>query len=457
MFRPAKPADSYVAPQATAKLGRSSRPGTKEGTPSLTQCQISTPPQLVAEVWRLILQRRRVFAEVLDLGAGDGRFAIGGTFKSYRGIDIEPSRPHPRLPRNAVLVQQCALAELGAYDLVIGNPPYVRIQDIDASWRASAASLIQNHTGRRPDGRSNAYLYFMWIALARSKSDGVVAVVVPSDWLIREAATTYRQYLKDQKLNVAVYSLNNTRDLFPTVRTTASIVIIDKDSERFSLTTYAGDFRAGWKAQRQIRQLPRAKRTVGIRAQRGLSPGSRAVFCLTEAERTDAGIQVSECVACATTLKHLPTTCSELSARIFKQYYVDTGVRCWLLKTDAGVSPPVSKWLSKAPRSIRENTTCSERRLWYQYTLPAVPGIIYSSGFSGTRPRFLLNTVNAIHVGTVHGIIGIPSTSTVATDLLEYLKSQRVHRLVPRFSEGMSRIDVSQMDSLIAEYRARIP
>lgn len=70
----------------------------------LERCQIDTPLTLVEATWRRVTALRPDIGKVVDFGAGDGRFAHGGRFKSYVGFEIDSkrvvgpvSRPGPSL------------------------------------------------------------------------------------------------------------------------------------------------------------------------------------------------------------------------------------------------------------------------------------------------------------------------------------------------------------------------
>jgi predicted RNA methylase len=75
----------------------------------LSQSQVATPASAVALSWALSQKRRTHIGRVLDLGAGDCRFARGGTFDEYLGIEIDPSKTtNVSLPQNARVINECA-------------------------------------------------------------------------------------------------------------------------------------------------------------------------------------------------------------------------------------------------------------------------------------------------------------------------------------------------------------
>ena len=65
----------------------------------LATSQVDTPEEIVRVFWKITHRYRPRFSRVLDLGAGDGRFAIGGHFSSYEGVEIDTARsPCVKLP-----------------------------------------------------------------------------------------------------------------------------------------------------------------------------------------------------------------------------------------------------------------------------------------------------------------------------------------------------------------------
>jgi predicted RNA methylase len=58
----------------------------------LSHSQVDTPQDVVSLFWKIAHRYRERFTDVLDLGAGDGRFAIGGSYKQYVGLEIDKRR-----------------------------------------------------------------------------------------------------------------------------------------------------------------------------------------------------------------------------------------------------------------------------------------------------------------------------------------------------------------------------
>ena len=63
---------------------------------------------VVGLFWKLTHMSRRRLKTVLDLGAGDCRFANGGKFDKYVGIEIDAGRAaSAQLPKNGRIEPVC--------------------------------------------------------------------------------------------------------------------------------------------------------------------------------------------------------------------------------------------------------------------------------------------------------------------------------------------------------------
>src|ERR1700736_3460668 len=145
----------------------------------LSRCQVDTPDALVAATWAHVAGLRRIIEKVVDFGAGDGRFARHGHYGRYIGYEIDHRRVHGAiLPSNAKIVKQCAFeSDINDADVCIGNPPFVRNQDLPAHWREKASDTIVTKGGIRISGLANAWQYFFFISLVSTKPDGICALI----------------------------------------------------------------------------------------------------------------------------------------------------------------------------------------------------------------------------------------------------------------------------------------
>jgi Eco57I restriction-modification methylase len=437
------------------------------GTPQsvtlyLDRCQVDTPRPVVEAVWKQICSRRKEINRVIDFGAGDGRFASGGPYRKYIGYEIDTQRCHsPKLPRNAVLINKCAFSEkIEDADVCIGNPPYVRNQDLPNGWRERAAQFLSQRTGITLSGLANAWQYFFLLSLASTRSDGLVALVIPYEWVSRPAVASLREYIKTQKWDVSVYRLRD--DTFHRVLTTSSITLVDKgtttgqwkyfeqlDSRRFRpLHTPSGGL---WGVLPYARHTKAVKRTVF--AKRGLSPGTQEVLTLTEGERCRLGLRVgTDVVPCVTTLKSLGFPTKKLSTAIFDKYFKNAGLKCWLINTSKYPSAQLKAYLDNVPKEKYQTSTCLSRDNWWKFASPEAPNILVATGFRTNRPKVIVNAVGARAVGGVCGVYGLGprTTQSVATGL----RRVRLTGRIVAHSNGLRKMEINQLNSLLDRVHA---
>jgi len=423
----------------------------------LSRCQVDTPAPLVELVWRLVNARRPTVGRVVDFGCGDARFARGGCFEHYTGFEIDPKRLPVATPPNAIVHLESAFAASGtrgAYDVCIGNPPYVRHHELSSSWLEAADKRLRTIDGYTADGRSNAYIYFTWLALDAVKTDGLVALVVPYEWISRPASAALRRYMAAHGWRIDVYHLEDAR--FARVLTTACILVVDKAASagENGLHLHEIDWTLNTSRRREHltgsdqSRLSYERAMTGTRALRGLSPGGQDFFVLTEELRLRFRLQHGrDVVPAITTFRHLNTRQRTLTEHLFRDQYVNAGRKCWLINPQSEPGPALEAYLATVSEDIRNNYTCTNRETWWRPNVPPPAQILYSSGFKSIAPKMYKNEVRAVHVGAIHGIY---CERKVLTDALltQLLATDFSKRVVP-LSGGFLKLEVNQMNAVL--------
>lgn len=148
--------------------------------------QVFTPPAIVDRM--LALRQRR--GRSLDPSAGDGAFCTRIT--GCEAIEIDPTVAPP----GAQVMDFFALSPDEKYDTIIGNPPYVRFQDIPPQTMARLDNEMF-------DRRSNLYLYFIERAVRHLRRGGELIFIVPREFTKLTAA---------RKLNAFLYQEGDITD-----------------------------------------------------------------------------------------------------------------------------------------------------------------------------------------------------------------------------------------------------
>jgi len=425
----------------------------------LSRCQVDTPRELVDRLWSLVRRRRaEPFGSVVDFGAGDCRFAFGVRYDSYVGYEVDRGRcARVSLPNRASIKHACAFSsEHDSYAIAVGNPPFVRNQDLPDGWRSRASSVIQQRTGVSLSGLANAWQYFSLLSLSSTHAQGLVALILPFEWVSRPSSEPMRDFIRRHRWAVDVYRLNDV--VFSDVHTTSCITLVDKSVRtgqwRYFSERPDGSFEPLRSATGVRRgplpfSTPASKTVERVFAKRGLSPGTQKVMTLTEAERARHGLSRGrDVVPCVTTFRDLDPSLSCLTPEAFDAHFVRAGRRCWLLRVDRPLSPKLKGFLDSVPVEQRRTATCLGRAVWWRFGMPEVPEVLVATGFRGPRPKAMINSVGARSIGGVAGIYGIESPA-VAERLVRALRRIRIDNRLVAHARGLRKIEISQLQALV--------
>lgn len=375
----------------------------------LRDSQVSTPASIVSFYWDIVKQHRPQLRTVLDLGAGDARFSVGGHYEQYIGVEIDSdasARAH--IPPHGRIETGCAFAfEPTGFDACIGNPPYVRHHDIESPWKEQTAAKLASELDFHFDMHGNLFLYFIALGLLKTNDDGLVAMVVPYEWVSRPSAKGLRDLLTKKKWGVSVYRFQEA--IFDGVLTTACITVIDKGAKtgNWEFFDVAGDLGVSDRngvSGTAFEILPHSDRG-NVWARRGISPGSQDIFTLSEGQRIHNGLKLDDVVPCVTTLRHVPRSLRQLNPQAFKKHFIDAGKRCWLIKSNEKLlNKRLRSYLDSIPESERDTYTCLNQDPWYDYEISPIPAMLIHSGFTTFGPKVLINSIGAQAVGSVIGI-----------------------------------------------------
>ncbi|WP_336984050.1 class I SAM-dependent methyltransferase [Acinetobacter soli] len=422
----------------------------------LSASQVNTPKNIVNFFWEILKKYRpNKLNKVVDFGAGDARFSLSNHFKQYIGVEIDPNAitSHTHDCRVSVY-NDCAFNLKDAeFDACIGNPPYVRHHDVESPWKEKTGKFLEHELKFRFNLHSNLFAYFIALGLIKTKNDGIVAQIIPYEWVSRPSYKGLRDLIGEKKWQVDIYCFQYP--VFSGVLTTACITIIDKSksnnkwnyyniNKNLEVTNRLGISGTGKEV------LPYTNYTT-IRTRRGISPGSQKIFTLTEGERIHNCLSKEDVEPCVTTLKGLPENIGILDQINFKKYYIDQGKRCWLIKSNSSnISPNLQSYLDNVPEVLRQNYTCTHQHPWYNYELYVKPQILIHSGFRTYGPKILVNKIGAIAVGSV---MAIHSDFDFKIDnLVNYLKEFNFEEHVVAHSNNLKKIEVRQLNSVINKW-----
>lgn len=144
--------------------------------------QVFTPERIVMEMLAL----RRNHGTVLEPSCGDGAFAQH--LPNCTAIEIDAAHAPTSPPVNALVMDFFDYPATHQFETVIGNPPYVRYQDISLATKSKL--------DKRPfDERTNLYLFFIEKCLRHLKPHGELIFITPRDFLKATAAVKLNELL----------------------------------------------------------------------------------------------------------------------------------------------------------------------------------------------------------------------------------------------------------------------
>lgn len=131
--------------------------------------QFFTPPHIVKQMVDLI----RNDGSILEPSAGDGAF-LKALPKHAVGVEIDP-----QYASNQIKTMDFFDYE-GFYDTIIGNPPYIKYQEISVETKNKLPKVL--------DKRSNLYLFFIWKSIDMLHEGGELIFIIPRDFIKNTSA-----------------------------------------------------------------------------------------------------------------------------------------------------------------------------------------------------------------------------------------------------------------------------
>ncbi len=160
--------------------------------------QVFTPPNVVAFMLDLCRNRGRV----LEPSAGDGAFfnELQKRQANCVGVEIDPGVA----PAGALVQDFFDYPQAELFDSIVGNPPYVRLQDVTVDTRQKLKSTLF-------DGRSNLFLFFIEKCVRHLKPGGELVFIVPREFIKLTAARKLNAWLYEQGSITHFYETGDVR------------------------------------------------------------------------------------------------------------------------------------------------------------------------------------------------------------------------------------------------------
>lgn len=142
--------------------------------------QVFTPQSIVAQMLTL----RQNDGRCLEPSCGNGAFF--NEIPDCVGIEIDPTH----CPSNALNIDFFDYPLTERFDTIIGNPPYVRYQDISPETKKKLSSSLF-------DERSNLYLFFIEKCIKHLTDHGELIFITPRDFLKATSSIKLNKFIFD--------------------------------------------------------------------------------------------------------------------------------------------------------------------------------------------------------------------------------------------------------------------
>ena len=121
----------------------------------------------------------------------------------------------------------------GKMDFVVGNPPYVRVHNLNENFDSVKSFLFGN------GGMTDLYIVFYEIGLKMLNNSGILCYITPSSFFTSLAGTNMRKYLVEKNLLESVCDLKHFQAFNSTTYTT--IVCLNKNNQSELVDYYEYD------------------------------------------------------------------------------------------------------------------------------------------------------------------------------------------------------------------------
>lgn len=126
------------------------------------------------------------------------------------------------------------LKQNGNFDLIVGNPPFIRFQYFDDDSRNLAFSHLR-YAGYKPTKLANAWAAFIQLSIELLQEGGRLAMVVPAELLQVKYAHEVRDRLAAQFEHIVIVGFK--RLVFPEIQQEVILLLAEGKRERSHLTS----------------------------------------------------------------------------------------------------------------------------------------------------------------------------------------------------------------------------
>jgi adenine-specific DNA-methyltransferase len=392
------------------------------------------------------------------LAAGSRRAVVARAAGACRQGRLDGVELHASSARRAeVLLRQAGheaavrvsdfflLPPAGTYDVVVGNPPYVRYQDFSGTARARSREAALR-AGVCLTGLASSWAAFTVHAALFLKAGGRLGLVLPAELLTVNYAAEVRRFLVERFARVRLVLF--TERVFPGVLEEVVLLLADGYDEgpaahcELEQVRTAADLGTPatvarlWKPRPvDGKWTPSLLSTSALRAYiavesadgfttlhewgettLGMVTGNNRYFALPPARAKELGLRSGELLALSPPgsrhLRGLAFTASAYDA------LAATGSATLLFRPPGDPSPAARAYIEAGERlGINDAYKCRVRSPWWRVPL-VKPADLLLTYMNADTPRLCTNRRAVYHLNSVHGLYLRPGLRQLGMDLL---------------------------------------
>jgi len=122
---------------------------------------------------------------------------------------------------------------LEKFDFVVGNPPYIRIQNLDKKER----KYIQDNYSFCKSGSTDIYIAFFQMGISLLNSEGILSFITPNTYFYTNTGKELRKYFRENKLIKEIINFDD-KQVFDGVTAYTSITALEKNNTKNSFDYY---------------------------------------------------------------------------------------------------------------------------------------------------------------------------------------------------------------------------
>ena len=119
------------------------------------------------------------------------------------------------------------------FDFVIGNPPYIRIQNLDKKER----KYIQDNYSFCKSGSTDIYIAFFQAGINLLNNKGRLCFITPNTYFYTKTGKELRKYLRENRFIKEIINFDY-KQVFNKVTAYTSITVLEKNNTKYSFDYY---------------------------------------------------------------------------------------------------------------------------------------------------------------------------------------------------------------------------